>query len=371
MTYTLVAVLPDRNRRNLPVEYPSTDVAEPIDPEAVADSTLCPRCSHKLVNPEGLGWCSKCGYCRSIEEEQSAAAVGESEEKPAEEKASTLGAAEFAQTVHLMPSWSRPLALGMLLIIGICYVGNMLLPAECLGRAAWATGQLIASLTGLIAAQLWVIMLVGATNETLSARDVFLPGRLWRAAIRGLPDTRKPVWLGAWSATAFVCSIALIGGFGYWLVLLQQQNDEKKLREVAAKAEERDQKSEKPAVNATPSPEPSQPTKAKSAPAVAVTAQCVVIGFQTDSSGNVNALVLARPNGDNLQLVGVVSTGITKEMSKSLTTRLTRMKRSDPLVPGLKLKGTTWVKPGVFCDVEHKGTEKGEIQEPKLKGLVD
>src|SRR5260370_36875121 len=26
----------------------------------------CPRCGGKLMNPDSLGWCAKCGYCRSL-----------------------------------------------------------------------------------------------------------------------------------------------------------------------------------------------------------------------------------------------------------------------------------------------------------------
>src|SRR5438105_11856911 len=28
--------------------------------------TTCPRCGGKLVDPDGLGWCQRCGYCHSL-----------------------------------------------------------------------------------------------------------------------------------------------------------------------------------------------------------------------------------------------------------------------------------------------------------------
>jgi hypothetical protein len=34
-----------------------------------------------------------------------------------------------------------------------------------------------------------------------------------------------------------------------------------------------------------------------------------------------------------------------------LLKRLSRLVREAPLVPGLSVRGTTWVNPGVFCDV--------------------
>src|SRR5262249_36150457 len=36
-------------------------------PSATPGTDDCPKCGTKLINPENLGWCRKCGYCRSIE----------------------------------------------------------------------------------------------------------------------------------------------------------------------------------------------------------------------------------------------------------------------------------------------------------------
>ena len=44
-----------------------TEAAPQIDP------AICPRCKGKLINPQELGWCPKCGYCRSLEKDKATA----------------------------------------------------------------------------------------------------------------------------------------------------------------------------------------------------------------------------------------------------------------------------------------------------------
>ncbi len=347
------------------------ELAEDVAPEDTAapvDPTLCPRCGNKLANPEGLGWCSKCGYCRSIEEEAANPAMAAGEASAAK-KPSALGAAEFAETMRLLPPWSRPLLAGVFVIILACVVGNGLLAEEGLARCGWATAQLLVSFAGLVLAQLWVIVLVGDTQDSLGPKDVFLPGRVWRAAVRGLPKTRQPVWLGAWSVTALVCSVALLGGFGTWFEVLRQTTEAKKLRDAAALADA-DKKEDKDAGSS--GADAGDAGKAAGRKATPATVQCVVIGYQADSGGGLIGVVVATTNGDKLTYGGVVTSGLTARTSKDLMNKLSRLRRNEPLIPGLKLKGTFWVRPGVFCDVAHTGTgADGELQDAKLKGLTD
>jgi ATP-dependent DNA ligase len=100
-------------------------------------------------------------------------------------------------------------------------------------------------------------------------------------------------------------------------------------------------------------------------------AQCVVIGYQSDGK-SVTGLVVATMDGDRLKLAGVVQEGIGAELGKDLMSRLSRLARDEPLIPGLKIKGTVWVKPGVFCDVSHAGADKqGQFEAAKFKKLMD
>jgi len=119
-----------------------------------------------------------------------------------------------------------------------------------------------------------------------------------------------------------------------------------------------------------PTPEPSVvpvPAFADQRPV----AQCVVVGYQTDGT-NVTGLILARADGDRLKFAGVVQEGISPALRKELLGRLSRLVREESLIPGLKIKGALWVKPGVFCDVTHGGVDKqGQLDQPALKELKD
>lgn len=329
--------------------------------------TLCPRCGGKLTNPDGLGWCPGCGYCHSLEEEKGKVAVA-APETAAPKKPSALGAAEFGEAMKRVPGWAWPLLGGMAVVAGASVAANHLLPEECLARALWSAVQMVLCVVGLIAAQLWAVLLVGAGEDGLGAKDVILPGRLWRAAFRHLPATRKPVWLGAWCLTGLICGGAVVGGFNYWLEALQA----KRLREIAeALAADAPDAKGKDTAREDKEPAAELPRKGPGRDDKRPVAQCVVIGYQTDGK-NVTGLVLATTDGDRLKFAGVVQEGISPALGKDLRGKLSRLVRDEPLIPGLTLKGTVWVKPGVFCDVSHSGAGKqGQLEEPALKGLME
>src|SRR5258708_5838541 len=75
--------------------------AAPAAPQTPA-AAPCPRCGAKLINPESLGWCSKCGYCRTIEEEK---VILPKDGSAAGAKSSPFGIVEFLQLLGRIPRW--------------------------------------------------------------------------------------------------------------------------------------------------------------------------------------------------------------------------------------------------------------------------
>jgi hypothetical protein len=193
--------------------------AESADIAAPADPALCPRCGGKLSNPDGLGWCPGCGYCRSLEEEGQTVAAVPAPSAP--KQPSLLGAAEFGLVLQLAPAWLWPLLGGMAVVAAISVAVDYQLAETCLVRAVWSAVQMLLSLVGLVFAQLWTVLLIAADEEKLGARDVLPSIRLWKAGLRRLPMTRKPVWLGAWCLTGLLCGLLVVGGFNYWLELVK------------------------------------------------------------------------------------------------------------------------------------------------------
>jgi hypothetical protein len=333
--------------------------------EAPADPSLCPRCGGKLTNPDGIGWCPGCGYCRSLEDE--GAEVAPPPEPAAPKQPSALGAAEFGVAMRRVPLWFWPLLGGVAVVGGASVAADYLLPEECLARALTSALQMVLSVVGLVAAQLWAMMIVGAHEEGLGARDVILPGRLWRATFRRLPATRLPVWLGAWSVTALVCGAAVIGGFNYWLEVVREE----RVRRLAERLAQTDARADSgresvKALGLAPNvpvlaADDNRPVK-----------ECVVIGYQTDGR-TVTGVVLAMADAkrDQLLFAGVVRHGLTPKMCQELMDRLSRLRRKEPLIPGLAVNGTIWVNPGVFCDVIRPDDKLAEGEEPTIKGLKD
>ncbi len=343
------------------------DEAPPAPPEkapeevAPSDPSICPRCQGKLTNPAGLGWCAGCGYCRSLEEE--GPAVLPPEPAPSR-KPSALGATEFGEAMRRMPAWAWPLLGGTAAIAFLAIAGDCLLDDDCLERALWSAIQIMVSVIGLIAAQLWAMLRIGASEEGLGAKDVIIPGRLWRAAFRHLPATRWPVSLGAWCLTAMICGAAIIGGYEYWFEALRVRQLRRMAGALAVEPNStlRDTARQGPIIDL-----PVVPVQANTESRQV--AQCVVIGYLTDGK-TVTRLVLARAEGDRLTFAGVVKEGIAADLRVELTRRLLGLIRDEPLIPGLKLPGAVWVKPAIFCDVTHSSVDKeGHLQQPALKGL--
>ncbi len=347
----------------------SAPAAESVpDADTAADPGLCPRCGGKLTNPDGLGWCAGCGYCRSLEEEGQA--IAPAPEPAAPTKPSALGASEFGEAMRRMPGWAWPLLGGVVVVAGASVAVDSLLPEECLARALCSAIQMVLSVVGLIAAQLWAVLLVGADEDGLGAKDVILPGRLWRAAFQRLPATRKPVWLGAWCLTALVCGVAVVGGFNYWLEATQAR----RLRRIAEGLDEgtpRATQRESPGdLKGSLRPLDLPPALVPPAEDKRPLVQCVVIGYQTDGK-TVTGLILATTDGDRLKFAGIVREGLSPDLRQSLLERLSSLERKDPLIPGVKVNGARWVKPGVFCDVFRTAGKPGEGEEPAFKGLRD
>src|SRR5262245_48328328 len=121
---------------------PPGPLAAAEDPDAP-----CPRCGGRLTNPNGLGWCPACGYCRSLAEEK--AVVPPEEPAAPPKKPSVLGAAEFAVAMKHMPGWVWPLLGGAALVGGASVAADYWLPEDSLPRALWSALQMVLSVVGL------------------------------------------------------------------------------------------------------------------------------------------------------------------------------------------------------------------------------
>src|SRR5579864_4911802 len=92
---------PDGNSASPPAAKVVQEISAP-SAESSPATVPCPRCGSKLTNPEGLGWCPSCGYCRSLEDDASKAALAT---PAASRRPSPLGMVEFCEMLGRLPFW--------------------------------------------------------------------------------------------------------------------------------------------------------------------------------------------------------------------------------------------------------------------------
>jgi ATP dependent DNA ligase C terminal region len=360
-----------------PVAKKSAPAAPP--PPAAAP---CPRCGGKLTNPEGLGWCPSCGYCRSLDEGpgKTAVAAAQGPHKP-----SPFGIVEFFEVLGKLPFWLWVLVGGAATVAAISVAADIVLPDESLARALWSSIQVAAGLFGLLAAQIWAFLLIAPESDHVSAKDLILSARLWSMTCRRLPQTQRQVWLGGWSMATVLSAVFLIGGFTYWYQFyhpkkiadkgliqaianaarrnVKDKSLEDSLEEFANSQDltkKKDEKKDKEKVK-----EDTRPTQ-----------DCVIIGYTVEMDRErrkekVSSLALATLISGRLKYAGVVKRGIEPRASDELLARLSRLSQPEPFLPGLKIPAVIWVKPQVYCEVRQSGFDlEGHLVEPNFKDLL-
>jgi hypothetical protein len=365
-------------RRSTPDSPPAAEEPVIARAEAAPAEEPCPRCGHKLVNPAGLGWCTKCGYCRSVQEEKGK--VQQLKAATTKSGPSFLGLVEFFQMLGHVPAWAWILMVGSAAIVAGAFVVNATLPENSLARALWFTIQIGVSLLVLFGAQVWLLFSIAGENEKLSAKDLFLSFQLWKLGVQRLPETRKQVWVGSWAVTAGLAAAFIIGGWDYWYQYYKpkpvtntalrdavsslvksadpkQKSAEEVMAELDAAVKDAKKKmEEKKKLEETPDTRP--------------TVHCVIIGYITDNKDNLSGLVVATMFEDVVRFGGLIRTGWKDDDGKEILSRLSGLRRPNPILEDIPFTAV-WVKPEVYCEVHQSGWGKdGRLIDPRFKGLL-
>jgi hypothetical protein len=188
----------------------------PMLAEPAPVSDVCPKCSKKLVDSDGLGWCAACGYCRTLTE--SNIKIEPARPKVTMTMPSLGGLVETTQAVGQLPSWFWMLlfVIAQAAVLSLI-AGRDLPPGDNFVRALWTTCQIGLGVVLVLVAQCWLLIHIAPEDPTLSYRDAVIPFRTWGLAFRRLPKGRISLWIAAFGLTLVVGAFACIGGLEHWL----------------------------------------------------------------------------------------------------------------------------------------------------------
>lgn len=219
---------------------PSAETTPNTVPETPHDTSRavvpCPRCAKPLTDPEGLGWCQECGYCKSLEDPATKKLV---ETEPAKPAPATVAVQQAGQLVSNIPYWSYILVAGVFFIVVLTILANRRLPAQNdnpltptqaghgLARAQWTTLQIGVGLLVIFFAQVVALVRVAPADPNLSFKDVFLPFRLWGQVFYRRRRIYMPIVLAGWGIAIAVSAVIFIGGLGHWMSHIPKSNAQK------------------------------------------------------------------------------------------------------------------------------------------------
>ncbi len=339
---------------------PEVQTSDHLEPEPAADPAQCPRCKGKLVNPQELGWCPKCGYCHSLEKDKATAKLV-TETQPKKSALDRFG--EIGELIGRIPAWGWIAAAGVCVVVALASLANRFLPEQdSLARALISLIGVIASILTIFLVNLWSLFQLGANDEHIGPKDIFFCIAIWRKICMKLPATRRPFWTITWCLTAFISAIFIVGGFEYWwdmykpkrlaksellsaAGMLAQGADETKsltesIEDFAKKQELANPLSQK-----------------KKNEEGRMTTQCVVVGYMLDGDKELSGIVVGALLADRVRFAGIVRKGFTPKQSEELLAVLKPLTQPKSYIPGLAMTAI-WVKPEVFCEVEHMDFDK-------------
>jgi hypothetical protein len=343
-----------------------------------------------LTDPQGIGLCPRCGFCRTLAVE-GVAVLASAGQKPNWEP--TVRGLRHA--LRVAPAALLTVCVALVAVVPLAYSADMRLAPGSRERAVWSAWNLLAGLLLVGAGQAWAINLLKEMKERVSWSDLASPFQLWGLTLRRLPATAWPVGLGNSGALTILAAVVWVGGLSYWFRLYPSVDDGPAAARRADSSEETEMArvtrvlgwnlENSAATGARPESAPGQSpaplgrgsavaAPGPRAPAVAAgdarpTERCVVVGFLPASEGREPGLVMATLRQGQLTFAGVVRKGLDKK--PELLNRLSKISSARPLLEGIKLNAV-WVRPEMFCEVHQSGTDaKGEMVDPNLKGLIE
>jgi hypothetical protein len=197
-----------------------------LAPAPIVFTVPCPRCKEPLIDPRGLGWCKKCGYCRSL---------AETDAQPAKSAAEPTTLNATGSAISQTPTWVWVTLFGIAIVAGATFVGGRYLTLSPLERALLTTVQIALGIAAMIFGQFIGLMRIAPEESVLGFWDAIFPFRLYGMIFKRLPATRHTIYLGAWGLAGAVSALIFVGGLGHWFSYLPNSKNPPKAAEKAKK----------------------------------------------------------------------------------------------------------------------------------------
>ena len=361
----------------------ATEAAEPTEatkaPEAPpeVDPAICPRCKAQLVNPQELGWCPKCGYCRSLEKDKTAAKLA-TEAPPKKSTLAQFG--EYGEMISKIPLWGWMTAVAATVIVALAVIADAFLPEEdSLVRALISSVAIVVSVVTILCVNLSCLLVLATNDEHMGPKDLFFPFKLWGKICGKLPQMRYQFQTISWCLTAILCGLFIVNGMEYWWELYKPKKVAKtELLSAVTALTNGAKPNDRSLTESVEDFGKSQDLKAKAEMAKTKakqkkdrqTTQTVVIGYTTSEDDELDGLVVAILLKDRIRFAGVIRKGFSPKDKAELLTALKPLAQPKSYIPGLAISAT-WVKPSVFCEVTHEDFDVSQhFVAPEFKGLL-
>lgn len=279
----------------------------------------------------------------------------------------------------LIPWWGWVLLGTTLGCVAAAIAVRLTVAASPTAHAWCGVGGLVAGLMAAFAAHFVAFILCSAHDATFGAVDLVVrPLKSWKRVLGELPER---LWLANtanFGLSLAVSSTAIIGGIPYEKLLdwgfkappkaslvgaivdaaKQAPEDDKSMEEAMGEFAEgagADDLDSKPA-------EPAKPPREK--------LECLIIGYQGDKAGRIDALLLASEAGGKLRYVGRVRPALTPKEQADLRKKFSKHISTRPFVK--TSDSGNWLRPRFTCSVTYtKWPEGGRPQEVEWGALLN
>jgi len=365
------------------------------------------------MDPFGLGLCSACGYCHSLQATRPSAqgtALSKIEldtsPKPRPKQQAS------SESIRVARRYPQGLLLPVGVAVGLLVAALILaisLPVNSSLRANAGLLEISVGFFALLGAHYFACKLCNPNAAVVVSREktdgkqipagknvsLLAFGAIWRTVWTEMPETKAYL-------TGATCGVALFtGGLVLYIPTRSAASDQRQAATAKSEAEskakskheEETKKERKSAAdrlaqltgqpgkpgftpmrggnNLTPV-QPGKPTetKPKRLEDKRPTSPCVILGYTTNSSKQLTGLVLGMAKDGQVIFAGLAEVTDDDDRVK-LEVKLSGLRRGDALieVPGVQ---AMWVKPTVYCEVHNSGTnDVGRLDQPRFRALIE